>query len=576
MTGVRAGQVDKKDYKAELDFTPTSDLDISGGFYLGNDHFGQDPLVTGTPNCAFASGAGNICGKYVANKIQIAAIPAGSGNSGNTRDVQSAHLKINYDLGFADVTYLGGYNHVVQRTYEDFTGLRYGLTFNLFPGPGTYNAYELFGNDDDSEDNSHEIRVTSKQDQSFRWAFGGDYFQSRLRATTLIGVDAGGVPAGQSLCGPANFFFGCFWDTANGSPSPNQTEAFIHEKTYSGFVSAEYDVASNVTVGAEYRQTADDQTMDIRFNSFFGAGFPEPFGPIKPAGFAYGNYRAYARYQLNDDVMFYASVADGTKNGGFNTTGSYTTNQSYGPEKNTTYEAGVKSNLLDDALQINADIFHIDSTGVQLYFPQGNGINTIIQNVGGTTNDGFEVSAIDKPLPGLTLSAAFAYADPVFTKGTFDVDDAAVCSLIPSCAVRLTTVTTGLGPTSVVNLKGLQEAGSSKENLHLAIDYTHPLGDDIAGFFHIDYRYSSKQYTLITQADTSYVSGSNNLNLRVGAEWSNYTLALDVTNLTNDQTPNFVDAATELNNFGSAPGGKEFLGSLPSPRIVSGELDVHF
>ena len=247
--------------------------------------------------------------------------------------------------------------------------------------------------------------------------------------------------------------------------------------------------------------------------------------------------------------MFYASIADGTKNGGFNTTGNYTSNQSYGPEKNTTYEAGVKSNLLDDTLQIDGDIFHIDSTGIQLYFPQGNGINTIIQNVGGTSNDGFEFSAIDKPLPGLTLSAAYEYADPVFTKGTYDVDDAFVCSLTPNCAYRLTTITTGLGKTSVVNLKGLQEAGSSRQNVHLAIDYTHALGDAISGFFHIDYRYSSKQFTLITQADTSYVPGSNNVNLRVGANWQNYTLALDVSNLTNDQTPNFVELRDGAEQF---------------------------
>ena len=74
ITNVRAGQVKKQDYKAELDFTPTSELDISAGYYIGRDHFGQDPIVTATPNCALAGG-GNICGQYIANPIRSPTFP---------------------------------------------------------------------------------------------------------------------------------------------------------------------------------------------------------------------------------------------------------------------------------------------------------------------------------------------------------------------------------------------------------------------------------------------------------------------------------------------------------------------
>jgi outer membrane receptor protein involved in Fe transport len=569
ITGVGAGQVAKQDYKGELVFTPVAALNISAGYYLGHDHFGQDPIVTATPNCAIAGG-GNICGQYVANPLAIADIPAASGDSGNNRDVQAAHLKINYDFGFADVTYLGGYNRVIERDYQDFAGLRYGLPFALYPGPGSVNAYELFGDDDDTKDTSHELRITSKQNQSFRWSFGGDFFKSNLITTTLIGVDDSQVPAGQSTCSPANFFFGCFWDTSNGSPSPNKTEAAINEKTYSGFLSADYDVLDQLTVGGEYRQTEDKQNMDIRYNSFLGPTFPEPYGAIQPATFVYGNYRFYARYKLTDATMFYASVADGTKNGGFNTQSALKSNQSYGPETNTTYEGGIKTTLLDHKLQLNADIFHINSNGIQFFFPQGNGINTVIQNIGGTTNTGFEFSAVANPIEGLSLRAGFAYADPKFKSGTYDSDDAAICALVPTCAPRITTITTGSGPTSVVNLNGLQEPGSSKETANLSLDYTRAVFDDVHGFLHIDYRYNAKQYTQITAADLSYTAATNRVNLRAGANWENYTLALNVFNLTDDRTPIFANQATELNAF-----GHEFTAQLPTPRIVSVEFVVH-
>lgn len=569
ITNVRAGQVQKQDYKTELDFTPTSELDIGAGYYVGHDHFGQDPLVTATPNCALAGG-GNICGQYIANPIQIADIPSASGDSGNNRDVQAAHWKVNYDFGPADVTYLGGYNRVIQREYEDFSGLRFGLPFTLSPGPGTINLFELFGSDDNTKDTSHELRLSSKQNQAFRWAFGGDYFRSDLITTTLIGVDGGPLPAGQSNCSAPNFFFGCFWNTPNGSPSANFTEAAINDKTSSGFVSADYDIIERLTIGGEYRRTDDKQNMDIRFNSFLGPKFPEPYGSIAPATFAYGNYRLFARYKLTDSVMFYASVADGTKNGGFNTQSALKSNQSYGPENNTTYEVGIKSILLERKLQLNADIFHINSSGLQFFFPQGNGINTVIQNLGGTTNTGFELSGIANPVDGLTLRAGFAYTDPKFNAGTYDSDDAAICALVPSCAPRLTKITSGLGSTSVVSLDGLQEPGSSKETVNLSLDYTHRLFGDVNGLMHVDYRYTAKQYTQITAADLSYTAATNRVNLRAGVNWENYTVALNVFNLTDDRTPLFANQDTELNNF-----GHEFLAQLPTPRIVGVDFVVH-
>ena len=569
ITNVRAGQVQKQDYKGELDFTPTSQLDIGAGYYVGHDHFGQDPLVTATPNCAIAGG-GNICGQYIANPIQIADIPTASGDSGNNRDVQAAHLKINYDFGPANITYLGGYNRVIAREYQDFSGLRYGLPFALAPGPGTINLYELFGTDDNTKDTSHELRVSSQQNEAFRWAFGGDYFRSDLITTTLIGVDGGPLPAGQSNCSAANFFFGCFWNTANGSPSPNLTQAAIAEKNYSEFVSADYDVFDRLAIGGEYRHTEDKQDMDIRFNSFLGPKFPEPYGAIAPAAFVYGNYRLFARFKLTNSVMFYASAADGTKNGGFNTQSALKSNQSYGPERNTTYEAGIKSTLLDHKLQVNADVFHINSSGLQFFFPQGNGVNTVIQNLGGTTNTGFELSAILNPIDGLTLRAAFAYTDPKFTADTYDSVDAGICGLVPSCAPRLTKITTGSGPTPVVSLNGLQEPGSSKESLNLSFDYTHPLFADVRGLVHVDYRYTARQYTQITAADLSYTAATNRVNLRAGVNWKDYTVALNVSNLTDDRTPLFANQDTELNNF-----GHEFIAQLPTPRIVSVEFVLH-
>jgi iron complex outermembrane receptor protein len=568
VNGNGIGNFEKKDVKGVFDLTPSDALDIQAGYYYGQDHFSQDPLVIMTPNC---EGGTFICGKFVPNPIQVSSIPASTGNSGNNRDVQSGHLKATYDLDFADISYLGGYNKVTERAYQDFTALRNGLPFILNPGPGTTNVYELFGSDDNTEDMSQELRISSKQDQPLRWAGGVDYFQSRLDTTTLIGLDGAQVPAGQSISSIANFFLAGIFVTPTGAPSTtNFTKAVIDERTYSYFGSVEYDILDNLTAAGEFRGTYDRSYMDIQRNSFAGPVF-RPYGIIPAAAYDFNNYRANLKYKIDPSSLLYVSVASGAKAGGFNTQSQLASNQSYGPEKNTTYEGGAKTELLDNRLLLDAAVYHIDSTGLQLSFPQGNGINTVIQNVGGTSNTGFELSSVLKPIPDLTLGASVAYTDPVFTSGTYDTVNVATCAALPSCAGRVVSLKLSGATVQAVNVQGLQLPASSKYTVNLSLDYVHAIVGDYQGSFHVDYRYQSKQFTTNDLTNTSYTDGTNQVNVRLGVDNGPYGVAVYVQNLTDDRTPLAVAQDTELNNL-----GHEFVGSLPSPRIFGGELTYHF
>ncbi len=568
VNGNGIGNFHRNDVKASMDFTPTDALDINAGYYYGQDYFSQDPTVILTPNCI---GGTFICGKVMPTPIQIPNDPASADASGNRRKVESGHLKATYDLDFADLSYLGGYNKVIERSYEDFSFLRGGETYVLNPGPGSINTYQFFGSDDNTQDMSHEIRFSSKQDERLRWAAGGDYFQSKLDTTTLIGVDGANIPAGQSVGSAANFGIAGFFVTPTGAPSTsNFTLAEVRERTYSYFGSLEYDLLDNLTISGEFRSTFDRSTMDIERNSFVANVF-RPYGIIPAAGYDFNNYRTSIKYKFTPDMMFYASVASGAKAGGFNTQSQLASNQSYGPEKNTTYEGGVKADFLDKKLQLDASVYHIDSSNLQLSFPQGNGINTVIQNIGGTSNTGFELSSILKPLPGLTLQASLAYTDPTFTSGTYDTVNVATCAAIVSCASRVVTLHLASSTVQAVNIQGLQMPASSKYTVNLTADYEHNLVGDYDGFVHVDYRYQSKQYTTNTLTNTSYIDPTNQVNLRVGVNNGPYGLALYVQNLLNDQTPDSVAQNTVLNNL-----SHEFVGTLPAPRTVGGEFTYHF
>jgi len=584
----------KNDMKFIADFTPTDKLDINGGVYYGSDHFSQDPLVVAAnnANCVNTQVTPGVfynlqCGKFIAAPIQVANIPAQAGDSGNNRIVTLSHLKANYDLDFADLTYLAGFNNVIQRSYEDFVALDTGLIFPLTNATtgvltgGTADAFELFGDDDTTQDYSQELRLTSKQNQPLRWAFGADFFHSHIITTTLAGIDGQNIPAGDSINSAGNFGAAQGFVTQYGQPSPNLvTLTTLGDKQYSEFGSFEYDPIQQITVGAEYRYTRDEQNEDIVFNNFAGGtANREPFGAIPSAHFDYGNYRAYVKYKFTPDTLAYASVATGTKPGGFNTQSSLKTNQTYDPEKNTTYELGVKSTFLDHKVQINADIYHIDSKGIQLYFPEGDGLHSVIENVGGTTNTGAEFSVKVVPVAHLQLGLGIAYTDPKFTNGSYDTSNvnfangpaaaSGYCENIPSCAPLIRTVNGAPG----IAVKGFELPDVSKITANLSVDYSHAIVTDIDGFVHADYRYQSKQYTDLDLFNTSWIGSTNIANLKVGVTRGQLTADIFVKNLFNDETPLDVARNTEFVSF---LGNFEYVASLSPPRVWGGELAYHF
>ncbi|MEM6937799.1 MAG: TonB-dependent receptor, partial [Pseudomonadota bacterium] len=89
-------------------------------------------------------------------------------------------------------------------------------------------------------------------------------------------------------------------------------------------------------------------------------------------------------YAVNEDVLLYATLANGFKSGGFNGANSNTTQQlrSYRPEKLNSFEVGLKSTLLDGAMQLNAAAFYYDYKDKQ---EQDRAV-TFVGNISGLTN----------------------------------------------------------------------------------------------------------------------------------------------------------------------------------------------
>lgn len=125
--------------------------------------------------------------------------------------------------------------------------------------------------------------------------------------------------------------------------------------------------------------------------------------------------RLAAEFQLNPDIMLFASVTEGFKSGGWNARGTAPgLLQPFRRELARSWEAGVRSQLFDDRLRVNATAFFMDIEDYQApsaFVGPGGAITFITLNEAGLENRGLELEIAAAPVDGLDLFAAIGLQD---------------------------------------------------------------------------------------------------------------------------------------------------------------------
>lgn len=122
------------------------------------------------------------------------------------------------------------------------------------------------------------------------------------------------------------------------------------------------------------------------------------------------NWAVTLDYTLSDDVMAYGRVATGYKAGGFN---ARSVNDGFKPEDLTSYEMGIKSELFDRRVRLNAAVFHAVHKDVQVgQFLAGSGGSLgITVNAGKAAYTGIEAEFVALLTDSLTFSGNVGYID---------------------------------------------------------------------------------------------------------------------------------------------------------------------
>ncbi|MBP5971283.1 TonB-dependent receptor [Brasilonema sp. CT11] len=259
---------------------------------------------------------------------------------------------------------------------------------------------------------SQEIRLQSPEDaKSFQWLVGG-YFESKD-----FNVGADGFRYGND----AQAYYRQFG--FNRIAGRDRVSAEIDETILAVFTQASYKPIDALTLTAGVRYESFNSTLDSRDRTFIPANGSassatgRSFNDIEKDGDIFLP-RFVVEYRFNPNIMVYGSIVRGYRPPGVNYRAENRQELIYEAEKSWNYEVGLKSSWLDDRLTVNLAVFHNPVNDFQVPVP--NPASGLFQNItnGDVSITGFEVEAKGTPVKGLNVIAGFGFTNAEFTNYT--------------------------------------------------------------------------------------------------------------------------------------------------------------
>jgi iron complex outermembrane receptor protein len=218
-----------------------------------------------------------------------------------------------------------------------------------------------------------------------------------------------------------NYVLGGYYLKDNGqSPNPQsyfygsnafETSFGIRTRAFATYGQADYKLTDRLTLTGGLRWTSEHKQLN-RFYQILALspnpGLPLPFtvidiGRADNVRHTFSNVSptAILAYAFNRDLNVYARYAVGFRSGSYN--GEATTDPDartyFAPEKNRSYELGIKSRMFDRRLQLNIAAFYMDQVDKQVpVFVAAGTAATINRNAGGARVYGLEVEIDARPV----------------------------------------------------------------------------------------------------------------------------------------------------------------------------------
>jgi|GEM_PF-1007437 len=528
-------------------YEPNDALSVRFMTFIGRDDIGESNAVAGAP--------------FEADDLISDSLVDGT----NEDDFEIYTLKVDYDFGAVALTSVTGlFNRDSSREF-------------LCPGCRAFGAFlpvvitprSLVENDDRSF--TQEFRIVSQTEGPLSFIAGLYYQDTELESSN----DTDAPEFGDFVVLPA------------GSNILFEQRGRIESEQVSAFVEFTYAVTDNLRLISGVRYVDEEITNETTLSTLaLGGG---PFGLEPP--FVLGNLtdfvigaglsntgefnldkflpRAAVEYDLSDDILVYASVSTGARNGNLNPSSSaffasggdpavFSAVRVFSEDEVLSYEIGAKTRWADGAVTLNVAGFFstFDDPQVQVSNPF-----VSVANGPELEISGLELEALWRVNENWSVFLSGAYQDTEFQDSQL-----------------LSPATLGTGFAFDLR-EGNENANTPEWSYSLGADATIPVSSDgllLTG--HVSYNYIGDRFSTVTNFPSSEMSSLGILNLRVGLEGNSWSVVAYADNLTNDVEFTSIDGNLGL-PLVSASGELDFLAdtfAVNRPRTIGVEATFRF
>ncbi len=426
------------------------------------------------------------------------------GDSGYT-NIEGYHVigELEQEIGSGTLTAIGAYRHIT-----------YDATLNV--GGDPFNTLRFPDNAERSNQTSFEARYNVSIGSRFDLLLGGFYFDQssdvfekrlqRLATTTLL----------------------------------RYTDNIWHQstKSYAAFGNIDFHITDKFTLSGGLRYSKDTKRMHILPLTICpGQSFASCPMNFLDAERSWTDLspRIVANYKLAPDVMVYASYSKGYRAGNFNarapSAGGAVTPAN--PESVKSWEAGIKSELLDRHLRINLGYFYQKYDNiqrlVQTSLPGESPLQQLF-NAAQATIQGVEFETSIVPFHGMRIDGAVGYTHAKYN--SFN---------------NLTGLAAGVNPTD------LQFDRVPKWTAAISGSYEIPLGNDSKLSLHAGYTWRSHVFTDVLNTPFLEQNAYGLLDASAQVQMGQVTVGVFGRNIANTEYAEIKSAGIGYNAFGGSP-----------------------
>jgi iron complex outermembrane receptor protein len=467
------GKIESLAVRGQLQWEPTDELSMRLMYNYG-DSKSEQALLQHVPT-RDPDNVGVICDPVIAGRVDTSGacidflgyfdndgkVYDGAANVDPELKLRSddVTLTIDWQGSAFTLTSITGYADFSKRQSQDIDA-----SPNVVADNYTFNDVENF---------SQEVRLTSDESARLPWIIGVNYAKTDIDWFQTIDLSDLAIP------------------TSNGAVQSTEAWAIFGQLTVPITDTLEFTGGLRYTdetrewMGATFVGTF--ATLDAAYASGaprlsqlpLPAGDPGAGGPLDfPTELTKDkvDYSAVLKYQPNDDAMFYLSVSEAFRSGGYSSAVIFSQEalEPYGPEELTAYEIGAKLSLADNSIRLNASAFFYDFKDFQATFVRATEASARLQNAGDVEIMGLEASLDWAATPRLNLSAGI--------------------SLLDSEIVSTDVVLPPLDGSPDTTIKGNEIPNAPQVSFNGRIAYQMPLGANFALGLQTDFNYVDEHF----------------------------------------------------------------------------------